>query len=246
MGTLNRGEIKERVRERYGQMARQGTSCCGPATAAFEGIYTGTDLGNLPTGVTGASAGCGNPVALADLKPGETVLDLGSGGGIDCFLAAREVGPTGRVLGIDMTPDMVALARSNAQKIGTTNVEFYLGEMERMPLPDASVDVVISNCVICLSPDKDAVFQEAFRVLQPGGRLHASDMLLRGELSPDVAQDPEQWVACVAGAEPEDVYLDRIRRAGFTDVQLLEEQPHPNEALENAVSCRVMARKPSG
>ncbi|HSJ52627.1 MAG TPA: arsenite methyltransferase, partial [Anaerolineae bacterium] len=196
-------KIKEAVREAYGGVARQftgqparggccgsGSSCCGPqkveaeALAGAERFYSAEELGGLPGTVTDASLGCGNPIAVAELRPGETVLDLGSGGGIDCFLAARQVGPQGRVIGLDMTPDMIRLAQTNAKKVGATNVEFRFGEMEDIPLPDASVDVIISNCVVNLSPDKDAVFQEAYRVLRPGGRMSISDIVVDGDLPP--------------------------------------------------------------
>jgi SAM-dependent methyltransferase len=171
--------------------------------------------------VTGASAGCGNPIAIAELQPGEVVLDLGSGGGIDCFLAARQVGPEGRVIGLDMTPDMIKLARRNARKLGTQNVDFRFGEMEDMPLPDESVDVIISNCVINLSPDKDAVFGEAFRVLRPGGRLNVSDIVVNGELPQAIRTRLDAWAGCIAGALEESDYLGRIRAAGFERVEVL-------------------------
>ncbi len=157
-----------------------------------------------------ASTGCGNPTALASLKPGEVVLDLGSGGGIDCFLASRAVGPTGRVLDIDITPEMVELARNNAKRMDVANVRFLLGELEELPLESDSVDVVISNCVLCLSPDKSAVFSEAFRVLKEGGRLYVSDMILTEELPEEVRRDPQQWTACVAGADQPEAYLKRL------------------------------------
>ena len=171
--------------------------------------------------MTEASLGCGNPLAIAGLQPGEVVLDLGSGGGIDCFLAAKKVGPEGRVIGLDMTPDMIKLARRNAKKMGVTNVDFRYGEMEEMPLPDESVDVIISNCVINLSPDKDAVFREAFRVLRPGGRLSVSDIVVDGDLPQSIRSQLDAWAGCVAGALDESVYLDKIRAAGFEQVEVL-------------------------
>jgi SAM-dependent methyltransferase len=202
------------------------TSCCGPSDVSVDSsgavrLYQGEDLTDLPESVTDASLGCGNPLAIAGLQPGEVVLDLGSGGGIDCFLAAKKVGPEGRVIGLDMTPDMIKLARRNAKKIGVTNVDFRYGEMEEMPLPDASVDVIISNCVINLSPDKDAVFREALRVLRPGGRLSISDMVVDGDLPPFFRDRLDAWAACLAGALDERVYLDKIRTAGFTEVEVL-------------------------
>jgi ubiquinone/menaquinone biosynthesis C-methylase UbiE len=172
--------------------------------------------------VTDISFGCGNPTAIAELSAGEVVLDLGSGGGIDCFLAAKQVGPSGRVIGLDMTPDMVRLARHNAKKVGAGNVEFRYGEIEDMPLPDGLVDVIISNCVINLSPDKDAVFAEAFRVLRPGGRLSVSDIVTRGELPPSVRDRLDAWAGCLAGALDESDYVEKIQRAGFADMQVID------------------------
>jgi SAM-dependent methyltransferase len=171
--------------------------------------------------VTDVSLGCGNPLAIAELQPGEVVLDLGSGGGIDCFLAARKVGPEGRVIGLDMTPDMIKLARRNAKKIGATNVDFRFGEMEEMPLPDESVDAIISNCVINLSPDKDAVFREAYRVLRPGGRMSVSDIVVDGDLPQIIRNQLDAWAGCIAGALDEAVYLDKIRAAGFEGVEVV-------------------------
>ncbi len=235
-------KIKEGVRRRYGEIAAgvltQGgqasgcgppppaSSCCGSDQAGVDELstaarlYAAEEVGDLPDSVTGASLGCGNPTALADLRPGETVLDLGSGGGIDCFLAAKQVGPEGRVIGLDMTPEMIKLARQNAKKVGLTNVDFRYGEMEDMPIADETVDVIISNCVINLSPDKDAVFGEAYRVLKPGGRLVVSDMVTNGPLPDVVRQSAEAWAACVAGALDEASYLDKIGAAGFTEVQV--------------------------
>ena len=204
-------------------------SCCGPSPDTPEALagpdaarlYPAEDLSGLPDTVTDASLGCGNPLAIADLKPGEVVLDLGSGGGIDCFLAAKKVGPQGRVIGLDMTPDMIKLARRNARKLGMDNVIFDYGEMEEIPLPDASVDVIISNCVINLSPDKDAVFHEAYRVLRPGGRLSVSDMVVDGDLPQAIRDNLNAWAGCLAGALDESDYLSRIRAAGFERVEVL-------------------------
>ncbi|MCK4470937.1 MAG: arsenite methyltransferase, partial [Anaerolineae bacterium] len=173
------------------------------------------------------SLGCGNPIALSELQPGEVVLDLGSGGGLDCFLAAHKVGPQGKVVGLDMTPDMIQLARANAKDLSMDNVEFRLGEMEHMPIDSDSMDVVISNCVINLSPDKDAVFREVFRALKPGGRLCVSDIVTHGELPASVRESLEQWAGCVAGALEEKEYLEKIRAAGFVQAELKEERPHP-------------------
>jgi arsenite methyltransferase len=203
-------------------------SCCGPAPAAEAAsdsdaarLYPVDELAGLPDTVTDASLGCGNPLAIAELKPGEVVLDLGSGGGIDCFLAARKVGPQGRVIGLDMTPDMIKLARRNAKKLGMANVVFDYGEMEEIPLVDASVDVIISNCVINLSPDKDAVFGEAYRVLRPGGRLSVSDMVVDGDLPQAIRDNLNAWAGCLAGALDESDYLSKIRVAGFEQVEVL-------------------------
>ncbi len=250
MTASNAKEIKIIVRERYAARATGAAACCSPATldpatGAAEGIYTGTNLGEMAPEVIAASAGCGNPTALADLKPGEAVLDLGSGGGIDCFLASRAVGPEGHVLGIDMTPEMVDLARSNARKMGVTNVEFHLGEMEDLPFESDTVDMVISNCVICLSPNKEAVFREAFRVLKPGGRLHLSDMMLVGELPQAIKDDPQRWAECVAGADQQETYLGRLAATGFRDITIESEQYYtPEPELENLRSVRVQAFKP--
>jgi ubiquinone/menaquinone biosynthesis C-methylase UbiE len=220
-------EIKSSVQERYASLAKgMSRSCCsfpaevsvGQSSAHAERLYTSEELEKLPTEVADISLGCGNPMAIAELREGEMVLDLGSGGGIDCFLAAQKVGTRGRVVGLDMTPEMIQLARENAQKIGTSNVEFRLGEMEHMPVEDSSVDVIISNCVINLSPDKDAVFGEAYRVLKPGGRLCVSDIVLLGELPREVKENVEQWTGCIAGALNQNVYLDKIRAAGLVEI----------------------------
>ena len=229
MATAKDEGIRELVREHYSKLARGADSCCGTSdcTQAVElrlpPLYDSKETHGLPPEALSASAGCGNPSALASLMPGETVVDFGSGGGIDCFLAAQAVGPRGKVIGVDMTPDMVSLARSNAGKLGLSNTEFYLAEIEHTTLPDRSADVVISNCVINLAPNKDAVFQEAFRVLRPGGRLFVSDMVLAEQLPSDVAGDMNSWVACLAGAEPKMTYLERMRTAGFTEVEVLSE-----------------------
>jgi SAM-dependent methyltransferase len=204
---------------------RNAADCCSPE-APQEGViervaslYQDADLSGLPAEVLAASFGCGNPTAIASLRAGEVVLDLGSGAGIDCFLAAKRVGPEGRVYGVDMTPEMVALARKNAQRLGASNVEFRLGEIEHLPFPDASVDVVISNCVINLSPDKDRVFREAFRVLRPGGRLQVSDIVWLREPPSEVRRDLEAWAGCIAGALLESEYRAKLAAAGFAGIQ---------------------------
>ncbi|MDY6875510.1 MAG: arsenite methyltransferase, partial [Chloroflexota bacterium] len=202
-------------------------SCCGPSEAATEStgtaasLYSVEELTGLPDSVTGVALGCGNPTAITELLPGEVVLDLGSGGGIDCFLAAKKVGPEGQVIGLDMTPDMIKLARRNAKKVGATNVEFRYGEMEDIPLPDEAVDVIISNCVINLSPDKSAVFGEAYRVLRPGGRMSVSDIVIHGELAQSIRDRLDIWAGCIAGALDESDYLNKIRAVGFEEIKVL-------------------------
>ena len=224
-------EIKEVVKEKYGQAALRvtsgGSSCCG-ASAALDGccdpitsnLYDAAQKGELPETAVLASLGCGNPTALADLKPGETVLDLGSGGGIDVLLSARRVGPTGKAFGLDMTDEMLALANENQRKAGVENVEFLKGEIEHIPLPDNCVDVIISNCVINLSANKDRVLREAFRVLKPGGRFAVSDVVTRGEMLPEIRQSVLLWVGCVAGALEENQYKEKLETAGFEQVDI--------------------------
>lgn len=225
------------------------SACCAPDQEHAMRLYTEGQVDGLPFESLAASAGCGNPTALAGLRPGERVLDLGSGGGIDCFLAARQVGETGRVTGLDMTPEMLELARRNRAALGAANVEFVQGEMESMPLPSDSFDVVISNCVVCLSPDKDAVFSESFRVLAPGGRIHLSDLLALTPEGP-AATGSEAWVACAAGAENREVYVDRLRRAGFEEIEIAAEGVEFRDESEEGVyadtaNCKVTARKPA-
>ncbi len=220
--------IKEIVKEKYGQAALRGTSgsCCGTADATTScdpitsNLYDASQMQQVPEEALQASLGCGNPTALAKLNPGEVVLDLGSGGGIDVLLSARRVGPTGKAYGLDMTDEMLALANENKRKAGAENVEFLRGEIEHIPLPDNSVDVIISNCVINLSADKDAVLREAFRVLKPGGRLAVSDVVTRGEVDPQIRQNILLWVGCVAGALEETEYRDKLMSAGFEQVEI--------------------------
>jgi len=224
-------ELQQAVRDKYGAIAsavatgspRQG--CCGPTACGCgdpitSNLYSAAETHELPAEAVSASLGCGNPTALIDLAPGATVLDLGSGGGIDVLLSARRVGPAGKVYGLDMTDEMLALARENQRKAGVTNVEFLKGAIEAIPLPDHSVDVIISNCVINLSSDKDAVLREAFRVLKPGGRFAVSDVIVRGEVPADVRQSMELWVGCIAGALEETEYVAKLRRAGFDTVDV--------------------------
>lgn len=227
--------------------AADAAACCGPAdTARAMSLYNEAQLQGLPVEAMAASAGCGNPTALADLRPGETVLDLGSGGGIDCFIAAEQVGASGRVFGLDMTPEMLALANANRDRMGLANVEFVQGHLEAIPLPDASVDVVISNCVICLSPDKDAVFREAWRVLAPGGRLHVSDMLALTADGPRLT-DAAAWASCIGGAEYRETYLARMAAAGFVGITARDEslQIDADDVPLNVASVKVSARKPA-
>jgi arsenite methyltransferase len=217
------------IQDKYGSIARSvtqssATACCDPAMRCCDPItkdlYTASEHGELPEKAVLASLGCGNPTALIDLRPGETVLDLGSGGGIDVLLSARRVGPTGFAYGLDMTDDMLALARENQEAVGATNVEFLKGNIEAIPLPDSSVDVVISNCVINLSSDKDRVLREAFRVLRPGGRFAVSDVVTRGQVPAEVRQSMLLWVGCIAGALDEGDYRSKLASAGFTDIDL--------------------------
>jgi 2-polyprenyl-3-methyl-5-hydroxy-6-metoxy-1,4-benzoquinol methylase len=221
-----RNHIKEIVREKYGQAARRvasgGGACCGSASSGCDPItsnlYEASEAGQVPEAALAASLGCGNPTALAKLKPGETVLDLGSGGGIDVILSARRVGPTGKAYGLDMTDEMLALAEENKRKSGLANVEFLKGDIERIPLADNSVDVIVSNCVVNLAADKDRVLREAFRVLKPGGRFAVSDVVVRGEMPPAIRRSMELWVGCVAGALSEADYAAKLAAAGFRDI----------------------------
>lgn len=222
-------DIKDAVKEKYGQAALRvkanGSSCCG-AAAALDGccdpitsnLYGAAQTTQLPQEAVLGSLGCGNPTALAQLRAGETVLDLGSGGGIDVLLSARRVGPAGKAYGLDMTDEMLALARENQRQAGVENVEFLKGEIEHIPLPDNSVDVVISNCVINLSGDKDRVLREAFRVLKPGGRFAVSDVVVRGEVPADIRQNMLLWVGCIAGALEEHQYVAKLAQAGFEGI----------------------------
>jgi ubiquinone/menaquinone biosynthesis C-methylase UbiE len=227
--------IKDVVKAKYGAAALRvtnssGTSCCGtPARASTDSITSnlyGDETTDLPAEALAASLGCGNPTALAELRPGEVVLDLGSGGGIDVLLSARRVGPTGKAYGLDMTDEMLALARENGRKAGVANVEFLEGEIEHMPLPDSSVDVIISNCVINLSPDKDAVLAEAFRVLKPGGRFAVSDVVVRGEVPAAIRKSVELWIGCVAGALEESEYRGKLAKVGFEAVDVETTRVH--------------------
>ena len=249
------------VREKYGAVAQGVSTGCGCGcsaaedSAALEALgYTQEQRAAIPEGAD-MGLGCGNPLAHAGLRPGETVLDLGSGGGIDCFLAAREVGPAGRVIGVDMTPAMIERARANRGKVNAANVEFRLGEIEHLPVADASVDAIISNCVVNLSPEKPQVFREALRVLKPGGRLVVSDLVLTRALDPAMQRNVDLYVGCVAGAALKDEYRQLIREAGFADVRVVEERAYAagmenlppgspeREAFSAVVSVKVRAIK---
>ena len=225
-------ELKDIVKEKYGEAARRITTggsngCCSPSSTVencydpiTSNLYNESQATQIPDSALQASLGCGNPTALAQLNPGETVLDLGSGGGIDVLLSARRVGPTGKAYGLDMTDEMLALARENQLKAGVENVEFLKGEIEHIPLPDNSVDIIISNCVINLSADKDQVFREAFRVLKPGGRFAVSDVVTRGDVPEEVRRNILLWVGCVAGALEESEYRAKLTDAGFTAIEI--------------------------
>lgn len=240
---MDKEEIRKTVRERYGNIAKQGSSCCGPAksccgsTDSAQSIsrsigYTKEELKAVPEGAN-LGLGCGNPIALASLKEGEVVLDLGSGAGFDCFLAAKQVGSTGKVIGVDMTAEMLERARENARKGDFGNVEFRLGEIENLPVGDNQVDIIISNCVINLSPYRKKVFQEAFRVLRPGGRLMISDIVLLKDLPREIKNSVAAYVGCVAGATTKKDYLETIRAAGFEETKVLGEDAFSVELLAN-------------
>ena len=224
-------DIQQAVRDKYGAIAaavresKTSEGCCGPSACGCgdpitSNLYSDAETSGLPAEAVTASLGCGNPTALVSLEPGQTVLDLGSGGGIDVLLSAKRVGPTGKVYGLDMTDEMLALARENQRKAGATNVEFLKGTIEAIPLPDNSVDVIISNCVINLSSDKSAVLREAFRVLKPGGRFAVSDVVVRGDVPADVRRSMELWVGCIAGALRDTEYVDTLRSAGFENAEV--------------------------
>jgi SAM-dependent methyltransferase len=246
-------KIRKAVREGYAEIARSKTSCCasksccgGPADVS-ETIskaigYTDEELSSVPEGAN-LGLGCGNPVALASLKEGETVLDLGSGAGFDCFLAAKKVGAGGRVIGVDMTPEMLEKARENAERGGYSNIEFRLGEIENLPAGDNSIDAIISNCVINLAPDKNKVFREAHRVLKPGGRVMVSDIVLLKELPDFIRQSIAAYVGCISGALMKNDYLKAIRDAGFQQVEIQEESVFPVECMANDPTAKAVIKK---
>ncbi len=243
-------EIKDVVKERYGKIAKQGTSCCGSSTSCCGSPdlvqviskkigYTDEELKAVPDGAN-LGLGCGNPLALSSIRDGDTVLDLGSGAGFDCFLAAASVGKNGKVIGVDMTSEMIEKARENAKKGNYGNVEFRLGEIEKLPVANDSVDLIISNCVINLSPDKGKVFQEAFRVLKPGGRLMISDIVLLKELPSFIRESIEAYVGCVSGAIRKDEYLQKIEKAGFQDVKVMGETSFSVEFIVNDPTVKAI------
>lgn len=233
-------DIKKIVKEGYAKVAKQGTSCCSPSSCCSSASnsrdisktigYSEDDMNAVPEGAN-LGLGCGNPVAIALLREGNVVLDLGSGAGFDAFLAAKKVGKTGRVIGVDMTPEMLERARTNAKKGGFDNVEFRSGEIEKLPIEDNAIDVIISNCVINLSPDKETVFKEAFRVLKSGGRLMASDLVLAKDLPKQIKESVEAYVGCLAGAIKKDDYLEFIKQAGFQDIKVISEADYPVDAM---------------
>jgi arsenite methyltransferase len=264
----NSDDIRNEVRTHYAKVARKGGSCCAPgcctpdktgskddaADVALRLGYSREDVSTVPDGAN-LGLGCGNPQAIAALRPGETVIDLGSGGGFDCLLAARQVGPGGKVIGVDMTPDMITRARHNAARAGLTNVEFRLGEIEHLPVADRSADAILSNCVINLSPDKAAVFREAFRVLRPGGRLAVSDVVALRALPPDIRSDLALYTGCVAGAATVAETEALLQQAGFIAIRVSVDRPAteamaqmtPGQELASlAASARIEARRPEG
>lgn len=236
---MNDEEIKAEVRKAYSKVAQPTGSCCGPATRNTYAKSLGYSVDDLPESVTESFAGCGNPTALASLKEGEIVLDLGSGAGLDVFMAARQVGPTGHVIGVDMTPAMIEKAKDNAEKLGVTNVEFRFGDIEELPVDNDSVDVIISNCVINLAPDKGKVFRESFRVLHPGGRMLISDIVLEASLPQETREAVASYTGCLGGAILKEEYLQLIHDAGFTDVRIVSEAP-----FNIATSAKIEAFKP--
>jgi len=248
-------QIREVVQNRYGAIARGGgSSCCGDGQQADccspVQLYDHTLVADLPVDVTGLSLGCGDPVSIASLQPGETVLDLGSGGGIDCFLAAKQVGTDGAVIGVDMTPDMLAQANANKARMGMTHVEFREGRIEALPVDDASIDVILSNCVINLAPDKRPVFAEAFRVLKPGGRMSISDIVTEGEFSEELRADAAKWADCVTGAIDAEDYIRMMQAAGFSDIQIVSKFDAGDivpvqDGMPRIFSARITAVKPA-
>ena len=240
-------KIRDEVRRFYGKLAeQQPSSCCEPTDCSCGPSYPAELLAEVPKNVADFSLGCGDPISAADLQPGEVVLDLGSGGGLDCFMAAKLVGPEGRVIGIDMTDAMLERATQTAARLGLHNIEFRRGLIEELPAEDHSVDVVISNCVINLSPDKPAVLREAFRVLRPGGRFVVSDIVTKGEMLARFRELADSWAACVAGAPTVDGYLETLRMAGFVEAKLVSSNGEPLDEIRSGFpfSAMITARKP--
>jgi SAM-dependent methyltransferase len=248
-------EIHDTVQERYAKIAKEAgqESCCGPVepccdSSEAQKFYDEEMLTDLPVDVTGLSLGCGDPVTIAELKPGEVVLDLGSGGGIDCFLASEQVGESGQVIGIDMTPEMLEQAEANKQKMGVSNVEFRLGKIEELPVEDDYVDVIMSNCVINLSPDKSAVFQEAYRVLKSGGRISVSDIVTEGDFDEAMRSDLAKWSECITGAIDIEDYIGKMEAAGFRDIEVhdkveAKEEFHGVLGAPRIFSARIIGYK---
>ena len=241
MVNVEEEKIKKMVREGYAKIAKAEKCCCSPKISK-KTAYTKEELKSVPKGAD-FSLGCGNPVALASLKEGEAVLDLGSGGGLDCFLAANKVGEKGKVIGVDMTPEMIHNARENCRKGKYKNVEFRLGEIENLPVADSAVDVMISNCVINLSPNKKRVFEEAFRVLKPSGRLMISDIVLLKELPEIVEKSEQAYIACISGAIMKDEYIELIKDAGFRDVKIVEETCFPIDFVVNDLTAKAIMKE---
>jgi ubiquinone/menaquinone biosynthesis C-methylase UbiE len=250
---MEKKNVRKVVRKGYARIAKQGDPCCAPTHSCCESPdsaeyiskklgYTEEELKSVPEG-SNLGLGCGNPVALASLEEGETILDLGAGAGFDCFLAANKVGNKGKIIGVDMTPEMVEKARENAEKSGADNVEFRLGEIENLPVADNSIDAIISNCVINLSPDKRRVFIEAYRVLKPGGRLMISDIVLLNELPEEIRNSVEAYVGCVSGAVLKEEYLKAIKEAGFQDMKIMDETSFPSDNIMNDPTTKEFIEK---
>jgi SAM-dependent methyltransferase len=241
-------DVKESVKQRYGEIASKGLSCCSSSCSCSGGAvdqteavgYSKDEIGSVPEEAV-MGLGCGNPSALAELKAGETVLDLGSGAGIDAFLAANRVGKNGKVIGVDMTPEMIKKANENAKKGNYNNVEFKLGEIENLPIEDNSIDVILSNCVINLSPDKPKVYREVFRVLKPGGRILISDIVTNGELPPEIKKNFEAWAACIAGGMEKGAYLNLIKEAGFKKIEIVKENVYDEPSLDEAIKGKIIS-----
>jgi len=247
----NNVKIYEGVQARYSRIVEtRGASCCGDDSEQCCGLYDDSVIESLPADITNLSLGCGDPVTIAALQPGEVVLDLGSGAGLDCFLAAKQVGASGRVIGVDMTQAMLDKANDNKARLGFDNVEFRKGQIEALPVADHQVDLIMSNCVINLSPDKAAVFKEALRVLKPGGRMSISDIVTDGEFSEALRADMDKWAECVTGAIPQKAYIDLMQAAGFVDIQVVDKSDAEDivtrhEGMPRIFSARISARKPA-